>query len=134
MVNSHYALLIKHYVMKTYGGVDVYIDVFLTSALVEGEWLASRQGRLVPRVRAPGAQLLGGWVGPRAGLSSVDKNILSWPETETLGRPIRRQSLPDCDIPIPKIMEKSHWNLDFRKLLFRLKYSNWGRSEYFLFE
>jgi hypothetical protein len=26
--------------MKAYGGVDVYIHIFVTSALVGGEWLA----------------------------------------------------------------------------------------------
>jgi hypothetical protein len=31
--------------MKEYGGVDVYILIFLTSALVGGEWSASRPGR-----------------------------------------------------------------------------------------
>jgi hypothetical protein len=31
-------LNIKHYAMKMYGGVDVQIHVFLTSALVGGEW------------------------------------------------------------------------------------------------
>jgi hypothetical protein len=30
--------------METYGGVDVEIHVFLTSALARGEWLASRPG------------------------------------------------------------------------------------------
>jgi hypothetical protein len=35
--------------MKEYGGVDVYIHVFLTSALVGGEWSASRTGRFTPR-------------------------------------------------------------------------------------
>jgi hypothetical protein len=34
--------------MKTYGGVGVYIQVFLTSALVGGEWSASRPCRLTP--------------------------------------------------------------------------------------
>jgi hypothetical protein len=30
--------------MKAYGGVDVWIHVFLTSALIGGEWSASRPG------------------------------------------------------------------------------------------
>jgi hypothetical protein len=34
--------------MKTYGGVDVQTHVFLTSALVGGEWSASRPGRVTP--------------------------------------------------------------------------------------
>jgi hypothetical protein len=38
----------------------------LTSALDEGEWLASRPGRFTPREKAPGTHRIGGWVGPRA--------------------------------------------------------------------
>jgi hypothetical protein len=54
--------------MEAYGGVDVQIHVFLTSALVGGEWSASRPG-----VLAPGTHWIGGWVGPRAGLDAVEK-------------------------------------------------------------
>jgi hypothetical protein len=38
------AYLTKHYAMKVYGDVNTQIQVFLTSALVAGEWLASRPG------------------------------------------------------------------------------------------
>jgi hypothetical protein len=34
--------------MKAYGGVYVQIHIFLTSALVGGEWSASRPGRFTP--------------------------------------------------------------------------------------
>jgi hypothetical protein len=34
--------------MKTYGGVDVEIQVSLISALFAGEWLASHPGRFTP--------------------------------------------------------------------------------------
>jgi hypothetical protein len=34
--------------MKAYGGVDVYIHIFLTSTLVGGEWSASHPGRFTP--------------------------------------------------------------------------------------
>jgi hypothetical protein len=34
--------------MKTYKGVDVYIHIFLTSALIGGEWSDSRLGRFTP--------------------------------------------------------------------------------------
>jgi hypothetical protein len=34
--------------MKTYGGVNVYIQAFLTSALVGGEWSASHPDRFTP--------------------------------------------------------------------------------------
>jgi hypothetical protein len=48
--------LIKHRSMKTYGGVEVQLPAFLTSALDRGEWSALRPGRLVPipTGRAPG--------------------------------------------------------------------------------
>jgi hypothetical protein len=54
--------------MKTYGGVEVYINIFLTSALVGSEWLASRPGRFTPKERAPGTHWIGDWVDPRTGV------------------------------------------------------------------
>jgi hypothetical protein len=59
--------------MKAYGGVDVKIHIFLTSALGGGEWSASRHCRFSPGERAPGTPLREGWVGPRAGLDDVEK-------------------------------------------------------------
>jgi hypothetical protein len=59
--------------MKAYGGMDVYIHIFLTSALVGGEWSASRSRHFTPGERAPGTYWIGGWVEPRAGLDDVDK-------------------------------------------------------------
>jgi hypothetical protein len=63
--------------MKAYGGVDVEIHVFLTSALVEGEWSASRPCRFTPGKRAaPSTHWIGGWVDPRAGLDDMEKRKL----------------------------------------------------------
>jgi hypothetical protein len=59
--------------MKAYGKVDVQIHVFLTLALVGGEWSASRSSRFTPEERAPGAHFIGGWVGPRTGLDDMEK-------------------------------------------------------------
>jgi hypothetical protein len=42
--------------MKTYVEVAVQIHVFLTSALIGGEWLDSRPGHITPEERAPGTQ------------------------------------------------------------------------------
>jgi hypothetical protein len=39
--------------MKTYEGLDVQTNVFLTSALDGGEWSASRPGRFAPGEGAP---------------------------------------------------------------------------------
>jgi hypothetical protein len=54
--------------MKVYGGVDVQIQISLTSALVGGEWSASRLCRFTP-----GTHWIGGWVDSRAGLDDVEK-------------------------------------------------------------
>jgi hypothetical protein len=81
--------------MKAYGGVEVWIHVFLTSALVGGEWSASRSCRFTPGETAPGTNCIGGWVGPLAGLDDVEKRkFLSVPVLgpRPLGRPARSQS------------------------------------------
>jgi hypothetical protein len=59
--------------MKAYGGVDVCIQIFLTSALAGGEWSASPPGRFTPGERAPGTHWIGGWVVPRASLDDMEK-------------------------------------------------------------
>jgi hypothetical protein len=82
--------------MKTYGGVNVEIHVFLTSALTGGEWSASRTGRFTPRENAPGTHSIGGWVGPRTGLDDVEKRKISplpGLEIRPLGSPAHSQSL-----------------------------------------
>jgi hypothetical protein len=53
--------------MKAYRGVDVYIHIFLTSALAGVEWSASLPGRFTPGGRAPGIHWIAGWVDLRAG-------------------------------------------------------------------
>jgi hypothetical protein len=87
--------------MKTYGGVDVYIHVFLTSALVGGEWSASRTGPFIPGEAAPGIHWIGSWVGPR------EEKILPLPRLELrlLGRPTRSQSLYRLRYPGSHIVE-----------------------------
>jgi len=46
--------LTKHHDMKTYYGVEVQCNAFLTSELEGFKWLASRPGRFTIRERAPG--------------------------------------------------------------------------------
>jgi hypothetical protein len=82
--------------MKEYGEVDVYIHIFLTLALAEGERSALRPGRFIPGERAPATHSIGGWVDPRAGLDQVEKiqfltltGLELWP----LRRPVRSLSL-----------------------------------------
>jgi hypothetical protein len=59
--------------MKTYGGVDAQIHIFLASALVGGEWSALRPCRFTPVERAPGTHWIGSWVDLRIGLDEVEK-------------------------------------------------------------
>jgi hypothetical protein len=81
--------------MKAYGGVDVQIHIFLTTALVGGEWSTSRPGRFTPRERALGTHCIGGWVDPRAGLDDVEKILdpTAGLKLRPLGCPTRSQSL-----------------------------------------
>jgi hypothetical protein len=51
--------------MKEYGGVDVEIHIFLTSALIGGEWSVSHPGRFTPGKDYP-VQLYGKLVGPQS--------------------------------------------------------------------
>jgi hypothetical protein len=77
--------------MKAYGGVDVQLHIFLTSALAGDEWSASRPGRFTP-----GTHWIGDWVNPRAGLDDAEKReflLLPGIELRPLGRPVRSQSL-----------------------------------------
>jgi hypothetical protein len=80
--------------MKAYGGMDVYIHIFLTPTLVGGEWSASRSGLFTHGV--PVTLWIGGLVGLRTGTDDVEKRkflILPGLELRPLGRPSRRQSL-----------------------------------------
>jgi hypothetical protein len=83
--------------MKVYRGVDVQmIHIFLTSALVGGEWSASRPGCFTFGERAPGTHWIGDRVGTTAGLDDVGKRkFLTVPglEFRPLWRPARSQSL-----------------------------------------
>jgi hypothetical protein len=105
--------------MKAYGGVDVYIHIFLTSALVGGEWSALRPGRFTPGERALGTHCIGGPVDPRAGLDDIEKRkFLTLPglELRLHGHPVRSQSLYRLRCPssqsLSRVMKKNiyiHW-------------------------
>jgi hypothetical protein len=58
--------------------VDVWIHVFLTLALVGGEWSDSRPGRFNSGERAPGTHYGGGWVAPEP-VCRTCRRENSWP-------------------------------------------------------
>jgi hypothetical protein len=59
--------------MKTYGGVDVQIYIFLTPALVGGEWSASRPGIFNPGKEPPISIVQEVRWTPKAGLDDMEK-------------------------------------------------------------
>jgi hypothetical protein len=61
--------LTKYNVMKAYGGLEVYLHAFLTSALDGGEWSASRAGSFTYK----DCHWIRGSAGPRVGLVAVEK-------------------------------------------------------------
>jgi hypothetical protein len=77
--------------MKTYGGLDVEMHVYLISALAGDKWSASRPGLFTPDTHS-----IGCWVDPTDSLEDVEKRkfvtLLSL-ELRPLGRPACRQSL-----------------------------------------
>jgi hypothetical protein len=63
---------------------------------MEVNWSASRHGRFTLGERALASHWLGGWVGPRAGVDSVEKvKFLTLPglKLRPLGSPVRSQAL-----------------------------------------
>jgi hypothetical protein len=79
-----------------YGGVDVWIHIFLTSALAGGEWSASRSGSFIPGESPRYPLEIGGLVDPRAGLDDLEeRKFLTLPglELRPLSRLARSQSL-----------------------------------------
>jgi hypothetical protein len=68
--------------MKTYGGGGMS-PPFFASALDGGEWPATRLSRFTSGEIAPCTHWMGGWMGPTAGLDSVEKTkILALPGLE----------------------------------------------------
>jgi hypothetical protein len=58
--------------MKAYGGMDIQVHIFLTSALVGGEWSASRSCDFTLGETAPGNHRIEGSMGPWAGLDDTE--------------------------------------------------------------
>jgi hypothetical protein len=90
--------------MNTYGGVDIYIHVFLTSPLLGSEWSASRPGRFAPRGEVSSIHWIEGWVGPRTDLDGVERRK-SYPYRDSNSDPSAVQPVAsrytDCAIPAP---------------------------------
>jgi hypothetical protein len=72
--------------------VYVQIHIFLTSALVGGEWSTSRPGRFTHGDRTPGTHWTGGWVDLRTGLDALEKRKLltlpDWNSDPTIVQPV----------------------------------------------
>jgi hypothetical protein len=91
--------------MKTYGGVDVYIHVFLTSAPFGGEWSASRTGLFNPGERLPGTHWIGGWMAPEPVWTLWEREN-SWPYRDLNSDPTVIQPVASqyTDFAIPALV------------------------------
>jgi hypothetical protein len=104
--------------MKSYGGVDVLIRVFLTSAHVSGEWWASRSDRFSFGERAPDTHWLRGCVGPRSGLDDME----NWKFLTLLGLELQLPCRPYQNNMYINVNMKTH-AIRFREILCA---ANWG--------
>jgi hypothetical protein len=87
--------------MRAYGGLNVRIHIFLTSALAGGERSASRPYRFTPEESEPSTHWIGGWVHPRFGLDDVEKRkflVLPGLELRHFGRQPVASRYTDCAI------------------------------------
>jgi hypothetical protein len=102
--------------MKTYGGVDVYIQVFLTSALVGDEWSTALPGRFTPGERVLSIHWIRGWVGPRTGLDDMERRK-SCPYHDLNSDPSAVQPVDsrytDCSIPVP-VSQRMHFIKNYK--------------------
>jgi hypothetical protein len=92
--------------MKAYGGVDVWNQVFLTSALVGGQGSTSRLGRYTPRGRRPMYSLDRRLCDLGTGLDDVERRkilLLSELELRIFGRSYRRRLSSDNESPTDRI-------------------------------
>jgi hypothetical protein len=64
---------VKLYNMKAYGGCGGVAPSFIISALDGGEWSASCPWHFTLGIEPPSTHCIGGWVGSRAGLDSMEK-------------------------------------------------------------
>jgi hypothetical protein len=76
-----------------YWGVDVQTHIFVTSALVGGEWSASRPGRFTSGERVPGTYWIGGLVGSTGSLNNMEK----WKFLALLGLELWPLGHPACN-------------------------------------
>jgi hypothetical protein len=93
--------------MKAYGGVHVLIHIFLTSALVGGEMLASRPGRFTPRRNIPPYPFDRRLGGPQSQSGRLgEENILDPTRTQT-PTPWSSSPLPFAiPITLPRLLER----------------------------
>jgi hypothetical protein len=76
----------NHHAMKTYKdiwGSEDTVMLFLNSALGTGERSASSTCRFTPGETSPTAHFIGGWVGSRDGLGTVENRKTSCPSRES---------------------------------------------------
>jgi hypothetical protein len=89
-LTKYHTMKTKHHAMKKYGGVEVYLQAFLSSALDGGEWSTSCLSHFTPVETAPGTQMDRRLRGPHnlSGLGGEEKNPHPCQESNP-SRPLR---------------------------------------------
>jgi hypothetical protein len=66
-----------------YGGVEVYLNEFVTSTVDGEEWSASRPGHFIYGESVPGIHSIGRWAGTWARLDAAEKRKIycHWQES-----------------------------------------------------
>jgi hypothetical protein len=105
MVYKLHGKLIKLYTMKAYGRVNVYVHIFLTSALAVGEWSASHPRRFTRRGNSPWYPLDRRLSGPQSQTGRRGEN--SWHHQDLNSDPFVIQPITSCythfAIPAPQV-------------------------------
>jgi hypothetical protein len=86
--------------MNACGGVDVWLHVFLTLALVGGEWSASGPGRFSPRGKRPQYPMDRRLGMPQKPVSMMWRRENSWPYWDSNSSPSVVQPAPSCQLTV----------------------------------
>ena len=75
------------HIMKAYIGAWVQLHLFVTPALDQDGWSASRSAHWTPRKRVCSTQWIEGWLGPTARLTFLREKSLASARNQTLNHP-----------------------------------------------
>jgi hypothetical protein len=102
---------------------------FLISACFGGDWSAPRPGRFTPGQRAAGTPWMGGRMGPRGGLDTMEKIKSFLCRESNPGRPACASSLYRLSCGRKTAREHINIKMKCKRLFFRGLFPNTARKE-----